>query len=54
MHWDHAEEALFTLKELEDEANKRGFLTVHKTSDLGLEGYFRFSKNNLAEKQERG
>lgn len=44
LHWDHAEEALFTLKELEDEANKRGFRTVCKTSDLGLEGYFRFSK----------
>ena len=44
LHWDHAEEALFTLKELEAEANKRGFTTVHKTSDLGLEGYFRFRK----------
>jgi len=44
LHWGHAEEALFTLKEFETEANRRGFATVHKTSDLGLEGYFRFDK----------
>ena len=44
LHWGHAEEALFTLKEFEEEANKRGFRTVHKASDLGLEGYFRFRK----------
>ncbi len=44
LHWDHAEEALFTLKEFEKEANKRGFETVKKTNDLGLEGYFRFRK----------
>lgn len=44
LHWDHAEEALFTLKEFEEEANKRGFSTVHKANDLGLEGYFRFQK----------
>lgn len=44
LHWDHAEEALFTLKEFEEEANKRGFETVHKANDLGLEGYFRFRK----------
>lgn len=44
LHWDHAEEALFTLKEFEEEANKRGFETVKKANDLGLEGYFRFRK----------
>ena len=44
LHWDHAEEALFSLKEFEEEANRRGFATVHKASDLGLEGYFRFRK----------
>ena len=44
LHWDHAEEALFTFKEFEEEANKRGFETVHKENDLGLEGYFRFRK----------
>ena len=44
LHWDHAEEALFTLKEFEEEANKRGFETVCKANDLGLEGYFRFRK----------
>lgn len=44
LHWDHAEEALFTLQEFESEANRRGFATVKKTSDLGLEGYFRFRK----------
>lgn len=44
LHWDHAEEALFTLKEFEEEANRRGFETVHKANDLGLEGYFRFRK----------
>ena len=44
LHWDHAEEALFTFKEFEEEANKRGFETVHKANDLGLEGYFRFRK----------
>lgn len=44
LHWGHAEEALFTLEEFEEEANKRGFVTVHKANDLGLEGYFRFQK----------
>ena len=44
LHWGHAEEALFTLQEFEAEANKRGFRTVHKANDLGLEGYFRFQK----------
>lgn len=44
LHWGHAEEALFTLKEFETEANKRGFKTVRKANDLGLEGYFRFQK----------
>ena len=44
LHWDHAEEALFTLREFEEEANKRGFETVHKANDLELEGYFRFRK----------
>ena len=43
-HWGHAEEALFSLEEFEEEANKRGFTTVHKANDLGLEGYFRFRK----------
>lgn len=42
LHWGHAEEALFTLREFEAEANKRGFTTVRKANDLGLEGYFRF------------
>ena len=46
LHWDHAEEALFTLKEFEEEANRRGFRTVRKANDLGLEGYFRFQKVN--------
>jgi len=44
LHWGHAEEALFTLQEFEEEANIRGFTTVHKANDLGLEGYFRFRK----------
>lgn len=44
LHWGHNEAALFTLQEFEAEANRRGFKTVHKTSDLGLEGYFRFQK----------
>ncbi len=44
LHWGHAEEALFTLKEFEAEANKRGFKTVRRANDLGLEGYFRFQK----------
>ena len=42
--WDHAEEALFSFEELEREANSRGFRTVKKAIDLGLEGYFRFEK----------
>ena len=46
LHWDHAEEALFTLRELEEEACQRGFRTIHKGSDLGLEGYFRFQKES--------
>ncbi len=44
LHWGHAEGALFTLKALKWETNRRGFATIHKTSDLGLEGYFRFQK----------
>ena len=44
LHWDHAEEALFTLKEFEEEANRRGFMTIRKANDLGLEGYFHFRK----------
>lgn len=48
LHWGHAEQALFTLKEFEEEANKRGFKTAHKANDLGLEGYFRFQKENRA------
>lgn len=48
LHWGHAEEALFTLKEFESEANRRGFVTVHKANDLGLEGYFRFQKKSGA------
>ena len=52
LHWDHTEEALFTMQELEAEANNRGFTTVHKANDFGLEGYFRFQKNMvLARKQ---
>ena len=37
-------EALFSFKELEREANRRGFRTVKKAIDLGMEGYFRFQK----------
>ena len=48
LHWGHAEEALFTLREFEEEANQRGFKTIRKASDLGLEGYFRFQKVNQA------
>ena len=43
-HWGHAEAALFTFRELEGEANRRGFETVRRANDLGLEGYFRFRK----------
>ena len=42
--WDHAEEALFSFEELEREANSRGFRTVKKAIDFGLEGYFCFRK----------
>ncbi len=48
LHWGHAEEALFTLQEFEAEANKRGFETVQKANDLGLEGYFRFRKRSVS------
>ncbi len=44
LHWDHAQEALFSFEELEREANSRGFRTVKKAIDLGMEGYFRFRK----------
>ncbi len=44
LHWDHAEEALFSFEELEREAVGRGFRTVKKAIDLGMEGYFRFRK----------
>ena len=43
-HWGDAEEALFSFEELEREANLRGFCTVDKAIDLGLEGYFCFRK----------
>ena len=52
LHWGHAEEALFTLQELETEANKRGFVTARKANDLGLEGYFRFQKASRADPEE--
>jgi ubiquinone/menaquinone biosynthesis C-methylase UbiE len=42
--WDHAEEALFSFEELEQEAKRRGFRTVKKAIDLGAEGYFCFRK----------
>ena len=35
LHWDHNEAALFSL---------RGFDTICKADDIGLEGYFRFQK----------
>ncbi len=44
LRWDHAEETLFSFEELEREANSRGFRTVKKAIDLGMEGYFRFQK----------
>ena len=47
LHWGHAEEALFSFREFEEEANRRGFETVHKANDLGLEGYFRFRKKDV-------
>ena len=37
------------LKEFEEEANKRGFVTAGKANDLGLEGYFRFRKEEIRE-----
>lgn len=47
LHWDHNEAALFSLEEFEEEANKRGFDTICKANDLGLEGYFRFQKRSI-------
>jgi len=47
LHWDHAEGALFSLREFEEEANRRGFTTARKANDLGLEGYFRFRKEEI-------
>lgn len=44
LRWDHAEAALFSFEELEREAKLRGFRTVKKAIDFGLEGYFRFEK----------
>ena len=44
LRWNHAEEALFSFEELEREAKLRGFRTVKKAIDFGLEGYFRFEK----------
>ena len=46
LHWDHNEAALFTFAELEAEANRRGFMTAKKAIDLGLEGYFRFVRQD--------
>ncbi len=50
LHWDHNEAALFSLEEFEEEANKRGFDTISKANDLGLEGYFRFQKRSKRDK----
>ncbi len=44
-HWGHAEEALFSFRELEEEANRRGFVTVKKDSWLNLEAIFCFEKD---------
>ena len=35
---------LSRFEELEREANSRGFRTIKKATDLGLEGYYRFQK----------
>lgn len=43
-HWGHAESALFTLQEFEEEAHRHGFRTINKKNDLGLQGYFHFKK----------
>lgn len=47
LRWGHAEEALFTFQEFEAEAHRRGFVTIDKAIDLGLEGYFRFQKRSV-------
>jgi HAE1 family hydrophobic/amphiphilic exporter-1 len=41
-----AENVSMLTLEFEEAANQRGFRTVRKASDLGLEGYFRFQKEN--------
>ncbi len=38
-----------SVKEFEAEANQRGFRTVRKANDLGLEGCFRFQKEGKNE-----
>ena len=49
-HWEHSEDALFTFDEFEREANQRGFVTMDKVIDFGLEGYFRFMKTERMSK----
>ncbi len=44
LHWNHAEEPLFTMKEFEEQANKSGFLTRERFNYAGLDCCFKFQK----------
>lgn len=44
LHWNHAEECLFTFRELENQAKKCGFEISGKKNYLGLEAIYRFRK----------
>ncbi len=46
MHWNHAEEPLFTMKEFEEQANYNGFITMNRFNYLGLDCCFKFVKPN--------
>ncbi len=44
LHWNHAEEPLFTMKEFQQQAEKSGFLTVNSFNYIGLDCCFKFVK----------
>ena len=44
LHWDHAEEPLFTMIEFEQHANEAGFVTVNSMNYAGLDCCFKFLK----------
>ena len=44
LHWNHAEEPLFSMEEFEQQARESGFTTVRRCNYAGLDFCFKFQK----------